>query len=136
LYVAAMTFNARIARGVVLQDWERSFGGPPAGLMVGPVPVTPFRKQIIADDSLEYSTGTLDLLPRNLAWDPQRVPKNDRDPRVARAREDARIRGFLVWARFPFWTFERVEGGTRVTVSDMRIPARGGTFSESVVIPD
>ena len=136
LYVAAMTFNARIARGVVLQDWERSFGGPPAALMVGPVPLTPFRKQIIADDSLEYSTGTLNLLPRDLAWDPRRVPKNDQDPRAARAREDPRIRGFLVWSRFPFWTFEPVEGGTRVTVSDMRIPARGGTFSESVVVPD
>jgi len=128
--------NSRIARGVVLQDWERERGGPPAALMVGPVPVTPFRKQIVLDDSLAYSTGTLNLFPRELVWDPDRVPKNDGDPRVARAKQDPRIRGFLVWSRFPYWTFEDVPGGTRVTVADMRIPARGGTFAESVVLPE
>ena len=136
LYIASMTLNSRISRGIVLQYWERERGGPPAALMVGPAPMTPFRKQVILDDSLAYSTGTLTLLPRELAWDPVRVPKNDDDPRVARARQDPRIRGFLVWSRFPYWTFEKVADGTRVTVSDMRIPARGGTFAESVVIPE
>lgn len=135
LYIASMTLNSRIARGVVLQDWEQERGGPPAALMVGPVPMTPFRKQIILDDSLAYSTGTLNLLPRELVWDPDRVPKNDDDPRVDRARQDPRIRGFLVWSRFPYWTFEEVQGGTRVTVGDMRFagqtPAR---FEVSTVV--
>jgi hypothetical protein len=63
------------------------------------------------------------------------VPKNDADPRVARAREAPQIRGFLAWSRFPFWTFEPVPEGTRVTVGDMRFagqtPAR---FTASTVV--
>ena len=136
IYIGAMTMNARLSRTIILNEWRNTRGGDPANLMVGPQPVTPFRKQVIVDDSLAYQTGTLTLIPRELTWDPDLVPKNDRDPRVARARQDARIQGFLVWSRFPFWTFEAVEGGTRVTVSDMRIPARGGTFSQSVIVPE
>ena len=44
-------------------------------------------------------------------------------PQVAAARRDNNIRAFLVWARFPFWTIEPTPAGTRVTVSDMRLPA-------------
>jgi hypothetical protein len=63
------------------------------------------------------------------------VPKNDRDPRIALARQDPDVQGFLVWSRFPYWTFEEVEGGTRVTVGDMRFagqtPAR---FEASTIV--
>jgi hypothetical protein len=104
--------------------------------MVGPAPVTPFRKQVIVDDGIEYTTGTLRLMPRMMEWDEHRVPKNDHDPRVMQARSDPQIQGFLVWSRFPYWTVDHVDGGTRVTVSDMRFPVRGGAFSESVVIPE
>src|SRR5688572_27559308 len=47
LYIASMTINARLARGIVLQEWRVEYGGAPAGLMVGPVPINPFRKQVI-----------------------------------------------------------------------------------------
>ena len=56
------------------------------------------------------------------------VPKNDTDPRVARAREAPNIRAFLVWARFPFWTIEETSDGTRVSVSDLRFAGRGAPF--------
>jgi hypothetical protein len=55
---------------------------------------------------------------------------------VARAREAPHIRGFLVWARFPFWTFEPVPGGTRVSVGDMRFVGRGSPFVQDVVVPE
>lgn len=135
LYIASMTMNARLARGMVLQEWRVEYGGAPAALMVGPVPINPFRKQVIIDDGLGYVTGTFDWLGGGVQLGPDIVPKNDDDPRVPRAREDPRVRGFLVWSRFPFWTFEETADGTRVTVGDMRFggqtPAR---FEVSTVV--
>lgn len=135
LYIASMTMNARLARGIVLDEWRAEYGGAPAGLMVGPVPANPFRKQVIIDDGLGYVTGTFDWLADGVRLNSHIVPKNDEDPRVARAREDSRVGGFLVWARFPYWTFEEVPGGTRVTVRDMRFAGRSAArFEVSTVV--
>jgi hypothetical protein len=117
----------------VLDEWRDSRGGDPVTLMAGPVPVSPFRRQIIVDGGPVYETGTVDLLAGQLTLDAV-VPKNDTDRRVARAREAPNIRAFLVWSRFPYWTFEETTGGTRVTVSDLRFVGRGAPFVQSVVI--
>ncbi|MBI2187845.1 MAG: metal-dependent hydrolase [Acidobacteria bacterium] len=137
VYILSMTLNARAARAVVLDEWRRTRGGNPVALMVGPVPVTPFRKQVVIDSGLGYETGTFEWFPTRLTLDPAVVPENDDDPRVARARRAPNVRGFLAWARFPYWTLEPVPGGTRVTVGDMRFtgqtPAR---FNASTVVPE
>jgi hypothetical protein len=108
--------------------------------MVGPVPVTPLRRDVIVDAGSHYETGTFTWQPRSVRFDPVAVPKNDDDPRVAIARGAPNIRAFLVWSRFPFWTLEPVPGGTRVTVGDMRFPGGQGVarrnFTQSTVIPD
>jgi inner membrane protein len=128
IYIAAMTVTARVAREIVIDAWRASHDRPPASLMVGPVPVTPLRRQVVVDAGDHYDTGTFRWLPPRVVFDPRIVHKHDDDPRVTRAREAPEIRGFLVWSRFPFWTFEPVAGGTRVSVSDMRFaeqaPAR------------
>jgi inner membrane protein len=134
VYILSMTINARVARAIVLDEWRRTRGGEPTSLMVGPEPVTPFRRQTIVDNGLEYETGTFQWFPARVAFDPKVVPKNDADPRVAVARDAPHIRGFLVWARFPFWTFEPVPDGTRVTVSDLRFSGRGSPFVQSVIV--
>jgi inner membrane protein len=134
VYILSMTMNAQIARAIVLEEWRRTRGGDPTSLMVGPLPVTPFRRQIIIDNGLGYETGTFQWFPTEVRFDPAVVPKNDADPRTARAREAPHIRGFLVWARFPFWTFDAVAEGTRVTVADMRFAARGSPFVQSTVV--
>ena len=124
VYILSMWTNAQAARGIVLDEWRRTRGGEPASLMVGPVPVTPFRRQVIVDNGLAYETGIFTWFPAQVSIDRTVVPKNDTDVRVARAREAPHIRGFLVWARFPFWTFEEVSGGTRVSVGE-RSACRG-----------
>ena len=137
LYILAMTMNARLARNIVLEEWRAGRGGAPVSLMVGPAPVTPFRRQVIVDAGPNYETGAFHWIGRRVAFDRAVVPKNDTDPRVAAARAAPNIRGFLVWSRFPFWTFEAVPGGTRVTVSDARFagqtPAR---FEASTIVPE
>ena len=87
-----------------------------------------------------YEIGSFTWQPRNIRFDQAVVAKNDRDPRVAVAREAPNIRAFLVWSRFPFWTLEPVADGTLVTVGDMRFAAGRGiarrNFTQSVVVAE
>jgi len=136
VYILSMTLNARVARATVLDEWRRTRGGEPTSLMVGPVPVTPFRRQVIVDNGPGYETGTFSWFPTEVVFDPHVVPKNDADPRVARARDAPHVRGYLVWSRFPFWTVAAVPQGTRVSVGDLRFIGRGSPFVQSVVVPD
>jgi inner membrane protein len=132
-YIAAMSLNARVARTIVLDEWRAERGGAPVSLMAGPVPITPFRRQVIVDAGIVYETGTLNLLSRDITFEAV-IPKNDTDPRIAQAREAPNIRAFLVWSRFPFWTIEETGEGTRVSVTDLRFAGRGAPFVQSVVV--
>ena len=135
LYIGAMCVQARLAREFVLDAWRTARGSDPAHLMVGPVPVTPFRRTVIVDAGDRYETGTFTAMPPRVTFDADIVRKNEDDPRVMRAREAPHIRAFLVWSRFPFWTLEPTRGGTLVSVGDMRFGGRGG-FVQRVVVPD
>ncbi len=140
LYIAAMVASARVARAQVADAWRAAHGADPQALMVGPVPAIPLRREVIVDAGDHYQRGRFAWWPAGVEFDPVLMPKNDGDPRVVRARGAPNIQAFLVWSRFPFWTFEPVPGGTRVSVSDMRFAdaagARGASFTESVVVPD
>jgi inner membrane protein len=140
IYVLAMIVSARAARAEIVDRWQQVEGRAPQALMVGPVPVTPLRRDVILDAGDHYETGTFAWTPRSVRFDQGQVPKNDADPRVATARGAPNIRAFLVWSRFPFWTFEPVAGGTRVTVGDMRFVGGPGlarrNFTQSTVVPD
>ena len=135
LYIAAMCVNARLAREVVLDAWRGLYGAEPQALMVGPVPASPLHWTVVVDAGDHYATGTFTWIRARVTFSRATVPKNDGDPRVARAREARLVRGFLVWSRFPVWTFDAVPGGTQVSVGDMRFVGRGG-FAARVVIPD
>ena len=134
VYIASMCVTARLARNIVLSEWRAGHAGDPRGLMVGPLLVTPLRREVIIDTGTSYRTGTFSWLPTAVVLDAAVVPKNDDDPRVARAREAPHIRAFLVWSRFPFWTFEPAADGTRVSVADMRFAGREGSFVQSVIV--
>jgi len=137
-YVLAMLVAARAARGEMIDRWHQVEGQPPHALMVGPIPVTPLQRQLIIDAGDRYETGMFTWQPRNIRFDQDDVPKNDIDPRVAIARRAPNIRAFLIWSRFPFWTFEPVEGGMRVTVGDMRFNGGRGVvgrnFTQSTIV--
>ncbi|HEY5616805.1 MAG TPA: metal-dependent hydrolase [Vicinamibacterales bacterium] len=137
MYIVAMVVAARAARDIVVDAWRNEHGRNPDAVMVGPMPVTPFSRDVVVDAGPHYERGTFQWLPPRVTFDRATVPKNDADPRVSRAREAPGIRGFLIWSRFPFWTLTPTSGGTRVTVGDMRFagqtPAR---FEASTVVRD
>ena len=129
-----MLTSARVARGIVAEQWIAAHGSPPQALMVGPRPITPIAREVIVDAGDHYEWGAF-LWPSRLELNPEHVAKNDRRPEVAIAREDPRIRAFLTWSRFPIFMLDPVEGGTRVTVTDARFMSRAGMFSASTIVP-
>jgi len=137
-YVLAMLVAARVARADILDRWRQVEGQPPNALMVGPIPVTPLQRQLIIDAGDRYETGMFRWQPRSIRFDADDVVKGDTDPRVAAARKAPNIRAFLIWSRFPFWTFAPVDGGTRVTVGDMRFDGGRGVvgrnFTQSTIV--
>lgn len=133
IYIAAMVASARAARSIVLEQWRAEGGGVPEAMMVGPMPITPFHRQIIVDAGDHYRTGTFSWFSRRAVFDPKVVPTRERDPSAERARQDPRVRAILVWARFPYYVIEPVDGGTRVLLRDLRFGATVGAVS--VVLP-
>lgn len=134
IYIAGMLWLAMSSRAVVLEAWTMAHGEAPRALMVGPVPINPLQKQIIVDAGDHYETGSLRWWPRRVRFDPAVVPKNDRAPEVARAREHPWMRAVLVWARFPCYTVEHSAHAVRVVLRDLRFGDRVGFVS--VTIPE
>jgi inner membrane protein len=143
VYVVAMLLSARMARAIVIDAWREQHGTEPAALMVGPVAVTPFERQVIVDAGDHYSTGTLRWWPTAVTFDEERVEKNDHRLEARTARATPAIRSFLVWSRFPFYVMDEEPGGTRVSVGDVRFSLRNplrdalgrGRFTASALLP-
>jgi inner membrane protein len=134
-YIIAMLVSAQAARGVVADIWRGARGTEPRALMVGPLPVTPFTRTVIVDAGDHYETGTFSWWSASVSFDPERIPKNDRDPAVAVARETRLIAAYLVWSRFPYWTITPANGAVDVGVRDMRFGgALAGRLTARVVI--
>jgi inner membrane protein len=132
-YIVAMLASGWAAHRIVSSSWKAARGVEPRALMVGPMPLWPFGRQVIVDAGDHYETGTFSWFRRAATFSPERIPKNSGAPQVAAVRHDDNIRAFLVWARFPFWTIERSPTGARVTVSDMRFAGRTG-FSATAIL--
>jgi inner membrane protein len=134
-YILIMMGSARAARNIVADAWVRETGTAAQSLMVGPVPVDPFRKAVIVDAGDRYRTGTFNWFDRRTVFTDLTIGKNAGHPAVSAARHDRQIAGILVWARFPFWVIVPTAEGTRVTVRDMRFTrfARGGFTATTIV---
>jgi inner membrane protein len=133
-YIVVMLTAGWMARGIVANAWKDTHGTDLRALMVGPLPLWPFSRQVIVDAGDHYETGMFSLRQWAVTFFPEKIPKNSDAPQVAAARGDNNIRAFLVWARFPYWTIESTPGGTLVTVSDIRFAGRNG-FAASTILP-
>jgi inner membrane protein len=135
-YVLVMLAAAAVARQAVILEFRAARGYDPSALMVGPMPVLPFSRQVIIDAGDHYETGVYRFRSPRLRMDSERIPKNDQLPEVAAARGTRPVHDFLVWSRFPFWQVRRNGGVTEVTVRDARFPVGDGTFMARVVVPE
>ena len=135
VYIALMVVSASAARQKVLNAWTMATGRAPAGLMVGPAPVNPFRKSVIIDAGDYYERGTFAWWPTRVRFDPDHVQKNDRHPAAIRAAQtEPDFRAVLTWARFPYYAIGPADGGTRVRLADLRFPPRR-MFEVTTIVP-
>lgn len=129
VYIGALVMSARAARGYVLAQWRSEHGTAPRALMVGPMPLTPFRRVVIVDAGDAYVNGTFRWFPRQVLFG-RRVPKNDSHPSVRAAiARDARMRAVLTWARFPYYEVASTSQGAAVTLRDLRFGDRVGAVT-------
>jgi inner membrane protein len=131
-YIAVMLVASRASRELVSDGWQAVWRERPHAVMVGPLPITPLEREVIVDAGDKYMAGTFSWMSSSVSFRLETVPKNDHGPEVAHARDAPEVRGFLVWARFPYWSVEPHPEGALVTVRDMRF---GDRFSASTVVP-
>lgn len=133
--VAGLWVESYAARAV-----ERAGLGVPVTVVASPVPLDPFRRDVIFDLGGRYGFGTFGWAPGpRLVLDPDLVPTNMDNPLVARAAAfDRRVADFLYWSRLPFADFAPVEAGTAVTIGDARYNRRPGEgrFIVRTTLPD
>ena len=103
-YIGIMAVAGSAARRMVTAELPRHGVSASARLMVAPVPVDPFRRLIVVEDSSGYRFGTFHWLstPR-VELHNTYIPRNDRLPAALRAAATEQGRTFLHWARFPFF---------------------------------
>ncbi|HYO13318.1 MAG TPA: metal-dependent hydrolase [Thermoanaerobaculia bacterium] len=104
-------------------------GANPERLMAGPLPVTPFRRQIVAETGDVLHRGTVDWLrqPAFVPGSPAVIPENAGHPAIAAAAATPQGAIFLHWARFPFFLVEERPERWIVRMTDARYTINPGT---------
>ncbi len=135
-YIAAMIGATAAARRMVHDRMMQTEGIAPARMMAGPVPLVPWRRELILDMGDRYRHGTLDFAARpQVSIDPGWVSKDDA-PAISAARTRTEVRDFLHWSRFPVFAMQPRGDSVLVTVGDMRFRNRAASsFTVEVVVP-
>ncbi len=119
-YVLLMGVSGVAAR-TVARDALAARGHTQARVMAGPEPLTPFRRQIVADVGPGYVLGTVDWLRRpRFVPDGSLIAKGGAASEVAEAERTPQGQAFVQWARFPFFLVERGPAGAVVRMVDAR----------------
>lgn len=102
VYILAMIGGARAARDAVALELAELGIEAVEELMVGPLPLTPFTREVIAATPSQIHFGVFRWLPSpHLQVLPSSRPRPSSHPAIAAAWADPCIRGFVGWARFP-----------------------------------
>jgi hypothetical protein len=107
---------------------------PAVRTMISPVPVSPFRRDVVRDlgDRSPSRTEPISYRSRYVARDTLRVGSDA--PGVAAALRTRTAAKFLSWVRFPRFTSEPVGDSIRVHIGDARYPGQDWA-SIDVMVP-
>lgn len=106
-----LSWGIQLASRRVAAQALTAAGRPIHRMMAGPVPLNPFRREIVSDAGegyASYDLGTVDWLasPKFRVRNPSWVPRYDALPEVAEAAATREGAIFLDWARFPYFEVE------------------------------
>lgn len=127
-YIVAMLAGTLVVRSRI----EGSESLDRRQLMVAPVALNPFARQVVLARSGAYQVGQWSLLG-GMHWGTP-IPINGDNAAVAEARRDPDIQPFLHWVRFPFYQVNRQsDGHTTVTIADARYGDQFGSWASVTV---
>ncbi len=138
VYTAVMGASSLAAERLTREAAEASGHGPVRTVVASPVPINPFRREVVFGTDEAYGFGVLRWTPSaELQLDPRLVRKNMDDPAIAKARQVKEIADFLYWSRLPFATIEHRPDATIVTITDARYSngAARGQFVRTLRLP-
>jgi inner membrane protein len=138
VYAAAMGASSVAAERLTRQAAEARGHGPIRTVVASPVPLNPFRRQMVFATDRALGFGVLRWTPSpELRLEPRLTPTNMEDPAIALARRDKPVADFLYWSRLPFAQIERRPDATIVTIGDGRYSkgAAAGQFSRTLRLP-
>jgi inner membrane protein len=134
LVIGALYITARLAlQYATTVEVRRQIGVPVAKMMVGPNPLDPRRWDVVAQTGDHYRYGSFNWNGRALTLTDRRIPVAKDSPEWRAARRHPSIRGFITWARFPWYEVERGPSRTVVRVHDARRAMRGDSGREVVI---
>lgn len=140
-YVVLMGAGGVLARRIVARELRAATGSEVDALMVGPLPVTPFARQVVASQGDQYRVAEFHWLRRPHV-DPGSLRSYSRtrpgDPAVASAVATPAGRRFMSWARFPLIEVEHRPGAaTLVHLLDLRYADRpsAGFGAITIAVP-
>ena len=135
VYMLAMFGSNLIARETVRNGLVRAGQPAETRFMVTPVPLNPFRREVVIDVASRYEKGTLWFEPA-----PHFRPGGfgiDKDLDAADVRAalaSPRAAAFLTWSRFPFAAVDRSKSPPTVWLNDYRYADTGlGGWSATYV---
>jgi inner membrane protein len=137
-YTTAMGVSSIAAERLTREVAQARGHGPIRTVVASPVPINPFRRDVVFSTDDGYGFGVLRWTPSaRLQLDPGLIGKNMDHPAVAEARQVKPIADFLYWSRLPFATVEHRLDGTIVTIADARYSngATPGRFVRTLRLP-
>jgi inner membrane protein len=138
VYTTAMGVSSIAAERLTREVAQARGHGPIRTVVASPVPINPFRRDVVFSTDDGYGFGVLRWTPSAmLQLEPGLIDKNMDDPAVAEARQAKAIADFLYWSRLPFATVEHRSDGTIVTIADARYSngATAGRFVRTLRLP-
>ncbi|HYY83870.1 MAG TPA: metal-dependent hydrolase [Beijerinckiaceae bacterium] len=137
-YTTAMGVSSIAAERLTREVAQARGHGPIRTVVASPVPINPFRRDVVFSTDDGYGFGVLRWTPSaSLHLAPGLIGKNMDHPAVAEARQEKPIADFLYWSRLPFATVEHRVDGTIVTIADARYSngATPGRFVRTLRLP-
>ncbi len=104
VYAAAAGWVSHRARESALEAAARLLEERPLRVMAAPVPLDPFRRLVVLEQSQRYRFGAFHLLEcPSFSIENYTAEKNRHHPLAQLASHTAQGQAFLRWARFPFY---------------------------------
>lgn len=138
-YSGAMGTGSLVAERMVAREVAARGLGTPETVVASPVPIDPFRRDIVYSLGDRYGFGTFRWAPApRMSFEAPLVATNLTDPVVARAAAASKdVADFLYWSRLPFAEVTRSDGEASLIVGDARYnKTPEGRFSATATVPE